>query len=106
MAQPFLKTSRACFSAAGFYLACKMHLVYKQMGMIFAAARVACRSEALFGKYASSDEVMEVGNSCAICQVRCAIEFDRYMICCLGAKSGPIILVHTLSALLLNFIQD
>ncbi|KAK9831550.1 hypothetical protein WJX84_001583 [Apatococcus fuscideae] len=55
-------------SMAGFYFACKMHLVYNQMGMIFAAAGVACQSEALFGKYASSDEVMEVGNSCAICQ--------------------------------------
>ncbi|KAK9849945.1 hypothetical protein WJX84_003524 [Apatococcus fuscideae] len=53
---------------AGFYLACKMHLFFKQIGIIFAAARVACRSEAVFGKNASSDEVMEVGNKCPICQ--------------------------------------
>ncbi|KAK9863930.1 hypothetical protein WJX84_002024 [Apatococcus fuscideae] len=55
-------------SLAGMYVAFKVHMVYRQIGMIFAAAKVASRSEALFGKYASSDEVMEVGNSCAICQ--------------------------------------
>jgi hypothetical protein len=55
---------------AGLYLVLKIVVVGERAGTVWSAVRAVIQREALFGKYVSQEELMEGGNSCAICQVR------------------------------------
>ena len=54
----------------GAYLVTKCGLIYKRSTALLASVQMVWRRDAQHGKYVSQEELLELGTSCPICQVR------------------------------------
>lgn len=54
--------------SAGLYFLMKVVVIAERASTVWTAVKAVLKREAAFGQYATEEEIMEGGNTCAICQ--------------------------------------
>lgn len=64
--------------SAGLYVVMKVVMIAERASTVWTAVKAVLRREAAFGQYATEEEIMEGGNTCAICQVSVSLAVADY----------------------------